>query len=202
MSSSDELKPLSENGFGQHRGGGGPIPSNIVGFAGSFLDQLSPHVFNGICQLNIFCNCHSVLGHTWAAPSLVEDGIAPTGPQSSPDRSCQLASAGQQFLPGLVAIHQVLCSHRLSPLWSVLAGAPAEREPSTIPKNTRYRLPHLMGGNAIAMPWVPRCNKRASRLGLPGILDSAVFRVNWPLRPLTPPANLTAQFSQPTNFGK
>ncbi len=113
MPRGDKLEAFAENRLSQHRGGRGTVTCHIVSLAGGFLDELGPHVLDGASQFDVLGDGHAVLGHIGAAPTLVENRIATARPEGGSYRTGQLAGTGQQLLPGVIAINQVLRSHRL-----------------------------------------------------------------------------------------
>ena len=121
MAGGDGLEALAVDGLGQDGGGGGAVAGHVAGLAGGFLDELGAHVLVGVLQLDFLGHGDAVLGDVGAAPALVEDGIAAARPQGAAHGPGQLADAGQQFLAGLVAVSQLLCSHprllSIFPLW-------------------------------------------------------------------------------------
>ena len=107
---SDVLEAFAINGLGQDRGGGGAVAGHVAGLAGGFLDQLGPHVLVGILQFDFLGDGDAVLGDIRAAPTLVDHGISAARPQGGLDRPGQFADAGEQFLPGLIAVAKLLAA--------------------------------------------------------------------------------------------
>ena len=58
----DRLEPLAEDEFREHGGGGGAVAGHVGGLAGRFLDELRPHVLEGVLQLDVFGDGDAVLG--------------------------------------------------------------------------------------------------------------------------------------------
>ena len=111
----DHLETFAVDGLGEDGGGGGAVAGHVAGLAGRFLDELRPHVLVGIGQLDLLGHGDAVLGDIGAAPSFIEHGIAAARPQGAANRPRQLADAGQQFLPRLIAVAQLLGPHSRSP---------------------------------------------------------------------------------------
>ena len=80
------LETFADDRVGENRGGGGAIASDIVGFCGSFLEQLGAHVFVGIFEFNFFRNRHAVVGDGGRTVFAVEGDIASLGTEGGCDR--------------------------------------------------------------------------------------------------------------------
>ena len=111
MAGRDHLEAFAVDGLGENGGGGGAVAGHVAGLAGGFLDELGAHVLVGVGQLDLLGDGDAVLGDGGAAPALVEDGVAAARPQGAADGAGQLADAGQQFLPSLIAVGQLLGPH-------------------------------------------------------------------------------------------
>ncbi len=83
------LHPLGDDGVGQHGGGGGAVTGDVVGLGGRFLEQLRPHVLEGIFQLDLLGYRHAIVGDGGSAPLLVERHVAPLGAQRGDDSGRQ-----------------------------------------------------------------------------------------------------------------
>ena len=92
------LQPRLVNGFGEHGGRGRPVTSDVTGLRSNLLDQLNPHVFEGVLHLDVLGDGHAVLGHLGSAPALVEHGVAAARPQRALDGTGQLRHSSQQAL--------------------------------------------------------------------------------------------------------
>ena len=124
----NKLEPFAEDGLGQHRGRGGSVPGDIAGLAGGLLDELGTHVLIRVLKLDILGYGYTVLGHIGAAPALVENGIAATGPKGRAHRARQLAGSAQKLLPCVVTVNQLLCTHSLNSFISTQAAMARTRK--------------------------------------------------------------------------
>src|SRR5262249_33674574 len=107
----DHLEALAVDGLGQDGGGGGAVAGDVGRLARRFLHQLSAHVLVGVGQFDFLGDGDAVLGDVGAAPALVEDGVAAARPQRRPDGPGQFADTGQQFLPRLIRVGELLGCH-------------------------------------------------------------------------------------------
>ena len=111
----DVFEPFAIDGLGQNGGGGGAVAGDVAGLAGGFLDELGAHVLVRVFQLDLFGDGDAVLGDIRAAPALVEHGIAAARPEGCSNRPSEFAGPGEQLLPGLVGIRELLAGHRIYP---------------------------------------------------------------------------------------
>ena len=111
----DAAEPLAEDVLGEHGGGGGAVPGRVGGLAGGLLHELGAHVLERVGQLDVLGHGHPVLGDVRRPPALVEDGVAAPRPEGAADGPGQLAGPGQELLPGVVGVLELLGSHRFDP---------------------------------------------------------------------------------------
>ena len=94
-----------------------PSPATSLVLLSGFLDELGAHVLVRVLQLDLLGDGDAVLGDGRAAPALVEDGVAAARPEGGADGAGQLADAGEQLLPGVVGVGELLGCHRFYPPW-------------------------------------------------------------------------------------
>ena len=79
---------LAETGLderlGEHRRGGGAVAGDVVGLGGDLLDQLGAHVLEGLLELDLLGDGHTVVGDRRRAELLVEDHVAALGAEGDP----------------------------------------------------------------------------------------------------------------------
>ena len=89
----DRLEAFVENGFGQHRGGGGAIARDVGRLGGHFLDHLGAHVFVSVFQLDLLGDRNAVLGHRGRTERLLQDDVAALGTERNFDSFGKLLNA-------------------------------------------------------------------------------------------------------------
>src|SRR5690606_23724234 len=80
------LHAFTQDGLGQHGGGGGAIACDIGGLAGHFLHHLSAHVFELVFEFDFLSNGNAVLGDGGSAEALFEHNVAALRAQRDLDR--------------------------------------------------------------------------------------------------------------------
>ena len=60
----------------QNGRGGGAVAGYVVGLGSNFLDQLSPHIFKTILQLNLLRDGHAVVGDERGTVGFIQNHVA------------------------------------------------------------------------------------------------------------------------------
>mmetsp|Transcript_130663 Transcript_130663/g.317350 ORF Transcript_130663/g.317350 Transcript_130663/m.317350 type:complete len:223 (-) Transcript_130663:151-819(-) len=103
------LATLTENCARQDCGGGGPIPSHIVGLARNRLDKLRPDIDHGPClQLNGLGHGHAVLGDFGSTKGLLYDHIPALWSHGHGHGVSQAVATIKHQSPGFASMPDVL----------------------------------------------------------------------------------------------
>ena len=88
-----------------------PSPATSEVLRRGFLDELRAHVLERVLELDVLGDGDAVLGHGRAAPALVEDRVAAAGPEGAADGPRELAGPGEELLPRIVGVRELLGCH-------------------------------------------------------------------------------------------
>ena len=80
--------------WAQNGRGGGAVAGNIVGLGGDALDELCAEVLEGIFELDLTGDAHTVVGDGGAAECLGEHDVASTRAQGHLDGVGKLVDSG------------------------------------------------------------------------------------------------------------
>src|SRR5229473_3515226 len=105
----DGLHALAENRLSQYGGGGGAVTRNVRSLGSDFAHHLRTHVLHRIFQVDLFCNCHAVLGNRRRSKLLVDHDVATLGSQSDLDCIGELVDTAQNCRARLLAMNYLLC---------------------------------------------------------------------------------------------
>ena len=98
----DGTHALVDQGLGQQGGGGGPVTGDVVGLHGDGLHQLGTEVLEGVLEIDVAGDGHTVVGDDRATEGLVEDDVAALGPQGDAHRVSQRVHTALETLTGLL----------------------------------------------------------------------------------------------------
>src|SRR5581483_4225454 len=84
---------LTYESLGEDGGGGGAVAGDVVGLGGDLLDQLGPHVLEGVLQLHLLGDGHAVVGDGGRPELLLEHHVAAAGAERDLDGVGQLVDA-------------------------------------------------------------------------------------------------------------
>ena len=101
---SQVLQALTDDGLSQQGGGGGTVAGHVVGLGGNFLDDLSAHVLEGVVQLDLLGNAHTVVGDEGSAKLLIQHHVAALGTHGDLHGISQLVDATLQSVTGFLAV--------------------------------------------------------------------------------------------------
>ena len=99
------------DGPGQHGGGGGAVAGHVGGLGGHLAHQLGAHVLVLLLQLDLLGDGDAVLGHERGTELLLDQDVAPFGPEGDLHRVGELVHAAQDRLAGVFGIDDGLGSH-------------------------------------------------------------------------------------------
>ena len=97
----DVAQTFLDQGLGKHGGGGGAVTGDVVGLGGDFLHQLGTHVLEGVFELDLTSDGHTIVGDRRGAELLVEHDVAALRAECDLDRIGQLVHAGFERPAGL-----------------------------------------------------------------------------------------------------
>ena len=103
---------LTDQGPGEHRGGGGAVTSHVIGLLGDFLDQLGPDLLEGVLELDLLGDRYAVIGNGRGAPLLLEHHVAALGAEGHAHGVGELVHPALQTPPGVFVKSDQL-GHRL-----------------------------------------------------------------------------------------
>ena len=98
----------------QHGGGGGAVTGHLAGAHGHLAQQLRPHVFKRVFQVNGLGHQHARVHDLGRAPFALQNHGAPARPHRHLDGFGQSIDAPANFVAGFVVKHQVFGFHRLT----------------------------------------------------------------------------------------
>src|SRR4029077_5883310 len=101
-------QPLADDCRGQYDRGRGAVTGDVVGLARDFLDELGPHVFEGILQLDLLRNRHAVVGDRRGTELLVEYDVTAFGADGNSNRVGDFVDAMLQRGAGVGIVNQLL----------------------------------------------------------------------------------------------
>src|SRR4029079_5576744 len=81
------------------------------------LDELGAHVLERVLQFDVLGDGDAVLGDVGRPPALVEDGVAAAGAEGAAHGAGELGGPGEEFLPGVVGVGELLGCHPRGLLW-------------------------------------------------------------------------------------
>ncbi len=105
------LQTLVDDRLRQHRRRGGSVAGHVVGLGRGFLQKLSPHVLEGVLQLDLLGHRHAVVRYRRRAPLLLEDDVAALRAEGRLYRVGENIDAFQHFQPGVLVETYVFSSH-------------------------------------------------------------------------------------------
>ena len=73
------LRPSVDDRLTEHDRGGGAVTGDVIGLAGSFLEELCAHVLERILELDVTRDGHAVVGDGGSAVPLVQRHVASLG---------------------------------------------------------------------------------------------------------------------------
>ena len=98
----DVAQPLTDEGLGEHGGGGGAVAGDVVGLGGNALDELRPEVRERLGELDLTGDGDAVIGDGGAAERLGEHDVAALGAERDLDGVGELVDTGEHALAGLL----------------------------------------------------------------------------------------------------
>src|SRR6202165_538401 len=101
-------QPLADDRRRQHDRGGGAVTGDVIRFACDFLDELGPHVLEGILQLDLLRNRHAVVGDCRGTELLVEYDVTAFGADGNSNRVSDFVDAALQRGTGVGIVTQLL----------------------------------------------------------------------------------------------
>ena len=107
------LETFAVDGFGQHRGGGGTVTSDVAGLAGDLADQLGANVLVGVREFDLLGDGYAVLGDRRGPELFVDDHVTALGTEGGLDRFGQDLDALQDFLTSCFVKQKLFCCHVL-----------------------------------------------------------------------------------------
>ena len=111
------LHALTDDGLGQHGGGGGAVTGVVAGARSHFLDQLGAHVGLLVLQLDFLGHRDTVLGDGGGAEGTLQHHVAALGAEGDLDGVGQDVDAFDQLGTGFVAEIDLFCCH----VWKLLS---------------------------------------------------------------------------------
>ena len=96
----DGAEPLLVDRAAEDRGGGRAVASHVAGLGGDLVDELGPHMFVGVFELDLFGDGYAVLGDDGVAEALVDDHVAACGAHGDRDSVGQGADPALQLEAG------------------------------------------------------------------------------------------------------
>ena len=93
---------LADHGPGEDGGRGGAVTGDVVGLLGHLLDQLGADPLEGVLELDLLGDGHTVVGDRGGAPLLVEHHVAALRAEGDADGVRQLVHAGLQAAAGVL----------------------------------------------------------------------------------------------------
>ena len=93
---------LADERLGQHGGGGGAVTGDVVGLGGDLLHELGTHVLEGVVELDLTSDGHTVVGDGGGAELLLEHHVAALRAERDLDGVGQLVDAGLEGAAGVV----------------------------------------------------------------------------------------------------
>src|SRR5690606_23250530 len=100
---------LADDGLAEHGGGGGAVTCDLVRLAGDLDEELGADVLDRVLELDVLGDGDAVLGDRRAAELLLEDDVAPLGPERDLDGVRDGVDAALQRATRLFLVDQVLC---------------------------------------------------------------------------------------------
>ena len=110
----DVLRAFAIDRLRQHRGRRRAVAGDVGRLARDFLHHLGAHVLERILQVDFLRDRDAVLGDRRRAELLVEDDVAPLGPERHLHRIRQAVDAAQNRLPRGIAVRNLVC-HQTAP---------------------------------------------------------------------------------------
>ena len=95
-------RPSLDERLGQHGGGGGAVTGDVVGLGGDLLHELGAHVLEGVLELDLTGDGHTVVGDGGGAELLVEDDVAALRAERDLDGVGELVDAGLEGAAGVL----------------------------------------------------------------------------------------------------
>ena len=96
------LEPLADNGLRQDHRRRCAVTGHVVRLTGGLLDELGAHVLEVVLQLDLLGDGHAVTADLGRPELLVQDHVAPSGPQG------HLHRVGQGVKPSLQTLTSIL----------------------------------------------------------------------------------------------
>ena len=97
----DVSEALAEERLGEHRGSRRAVAGLVAGLGGGLLHQFGTHVLRLVGKFDLLGDAHTVLGDGWAAPGLIEHGVAAAGTECGLHRPGEFLDTGEQGLAGV-----------------------------------------------------------------------------------------------------
>ena len=88
--------------------GGGAVAGRVAGLLRDRVHELRAHVLERVGQVDLLRDGDAVLGDGRPAERLVDDDVPPGRPERDADRLGQLLGPGQELLPRVVGVEQLL----------------------------------------------------------------------------------------------
>jgi len=110
----DRAQALVVDGLGEDGGGGGAVAGHVAGLRGDLLDHTGAHVLVVVGQVDFLGDRDAVLGDGRRTEALLEDDVAPLGPESHLDGAGQLGDAPTHRFPCFLVERDLLRSHSAS----------------------------------------------------------------------------------------
>src|SRR5438552_5476786 len=101
-------QPLADDRGGQHNRGGGAVTGDVVGLARDFLDELGPHVLEGVLQLDLLRHRYTVVGDRRGTELLVEYDVTAFGADGNSNRVSDFVDAALQRGASVGIVDQLL----------------------------------------------------------------------------------------------
>src|SRR4029453_8107835 len=105
----------TDQGLGEHGGGGGAVTGDVVGLLGDLLDQLGPDLLVRVLVLDLFGDRYAVVGDGVGFPLLLQDDVPALGAEGHPYRVGELVHAPLERAPGVLIERDDLGHARLPP---------------------------------------------------------------------------------------
>ena len=92
---------------GKNGRGGGAVAGHVAGLLSHGVDELRAHVLERIGQLDLLADGDAVLGDGRPAEALVDDDVAPGGPEGAAHRMSKFLGSGEELLAGVVGVEKL-----------------------------------------------------------------------------------------------